>query len=642
MSDSKYQILKLVAKGGTAVLYSAVQISLDRVVAIKKLHQHLTEDENFTRRFVLEAKAAASLDHENIVKIIDFGVEDHAYQIVMEFIDGESLRGILDKWKQLPNDVALAIVYRVCQGLEHAHNKGIVHRDIKPGNIMITNTGRVKITDFGLAKLTQQTTQHTADNSILGTPLYMSPEQAFGESVDHRSDLFSLGTTLYEMLTGVQPFRDEHYMAVIQNIIKKNAPHPSKFNAEMPPTVQSLLGKAMNKSREARFQSAGDFKKAIEKELGLRRLKESGESLRQLLNTEGETIVLPKTIVGRARQRRLRRGFIAALVTATLFGAAGAGYTLGPPAIQKQMHNAVAWVSEKVSSPQEPGDHMTASSGDLMNPYAAALEPDIAAVQAAPDSSTTKTADASAVETPEEPVAKKNSDAQQPAQTPPPPAGTTPAGTTPAGTTPAGTTPAGTTPAEAAPAEAAPAEAAPVETTPVATEPVTTEPPPAPVTAQKTVEPEAEEAPKPVKVRTGWLSVTATPSAEIYVDGEFRGMSPPALNIELPRGSHRLQCKLPGYNSYTETVYITAGELSNRNVALKKPQGWLSITATAGAEVSVDGSFVGVTPLGKGLKLDAGAHQVTVKKAGFNMWSNQITIRADETMPLNIVLSPLY
>jgi tRNA A-37 threonylcarbamoyl transferase component Bud32/outer membrane biosynthesis protein TonB len=624
MSDRKYQILKLVAKGGTAVLYTAVQTSLDRVVAIKKLHQHLTEDENFTRRFVLEAKAAASLDHENIVKIIDFGVENNSYQMVMEFIEGESLRGILDKWKQLPTDVALAIVYCVCQGLEHAHNKGIVHRDIKPGNIMMTNTGRVKITDFGLAKLTQQTTQHTAVDSILGTPLYMSPEQAFGESVDHRSDLFSLGTMLYEMLTGVQPFRDEHYMAVIQNIIKRNAPHPSKFNAEIPPPVQSLLAKAMNKSRDARFQSAGDFKKAIEKELGLRRLKESGESLRQLLNTDGETLVLPRTVVGRTRQRRLRRGFIVALVTATLFGAAGAGFTLGPVAFQKQVRTAVSWIGEKVSLPQEPGDHMSAMPGDLMNPYMAALDPDTAAVPAAPDSIATMTANTSVVDTPEASGAGVNSEARQ-SEPQPRPAETTPVATEP--------------------------QPRPAETTPVATEPqprpaettlVATEPQPRPATAQKTAAPEPEEAPTRVKVRKGWLSVTATPSAEIYINGAFRGMTPPALNVELPRGSHRLECRMAGYISYTETVHITADELSSRNIVLKKPRGWLSMSTTAGAEVSVDGSFVGVTPLGKALKLDAGTHQVTLKKAGFNVWNNQITIIADETLLLRIMLSPLY
>jgi serine/threonine protein kinase len=597
VSDSKYKILKTVAKGGTAVLYAAMQTSLERVVAVKKLHQHLTEDENFTRRFILEAKAAASLDHENIVKIIDFGVEDNSYRMVMEFIEGESLRGILDKWKQLPADVALAIVYRVCQGLEHAHNKGIVHRDIKPGNIMITKSGRVKITDFGLAKLTQQTTQHTAADSILGTPLYMSPEQAFGESVDQRSDLFSLGTMLYEMLTGVQPFRDEHYMAVIQNIIKKNAPHPSKFNAELPPPVQSLLSKSMNKSREARFQNAGDFKKAIEKELGLRRLKESAGNLRQLLNTDGETLVLPQTLVGRTRGRRFRKGFIAALVAATLFGAAGAGYTLGPTVIQDKLHTALSWIDDKVSSPQEPGDHMAAMTGDLMNPYLAALDPDTASVPAAPDSSATVAAVTNVVETPDTSVEEASSQPQRSEPAVPPPA----------------------------------------ETTPVATEP-----PPTPVAAQKTVEPEPEEAQEPVKVRKGWLSITANPSAEIYVNGAFRGMTPPALNLELPRGSHRLECRSAGYISYSETVHITAGELSSRNIALRKPQGWLSIATTAGAEVSVDGSFIGVTPLGKALKLDAGTHQVTVKKAGFNVWNNQITINADETLPLSIMLSPLY
>ena len=326
--DKNYQIIKLVASGGTAVLYKAIQTSLDRVVAVKKLHGHLTEDENFTRRFILEAKAAASLDHDNIVKIIDFGTEDGMYHMVMEFIEGDSLREILDRWKQVPVDVALAVTHQVCQGLEHAHAKGIVHRDIKPGNIMLTLSGKVKITDFGLAKLTQSTTQHTAANSILGTPLYMSPEQAYGENVDHRSDLFSLGTMFYEMITGVQAFHDESYMAVIQNIMNRNVPHPSKFNVEVPQSVQSLISKAMNKARQARFQSAADFAKAIEKYLGLDQLNEANDSLKHLLNTDGATVMLPKTVRRHTQKSRLRRGLIAAFAAATLFGAAGVGYTL--------------------------------------------------------------------------------------------------------------------------------------------------------------------------------------------------------------------------------------------------------------------------------------------------------------------------
>jgi len=302
----KFQIMELVATGGTAVLYRAVQTSLDRVVAVKKLHHHLTTDENFTRRFILEAKAAASLDHENIVKIIDFGVEDGTYMMVMEFIEGESLREILDKWKQLPANLTFALVHQICMGLEHAHAKGIVHRDIKPGNIMVTRAGRAKITDFGLAKLAQSQVQQTAANSILGTPLYMSPEQAFGESVDQRSDLFSLGTVLYECLTGHQPFNGESYMGVIQNIIHQNAPHPSKFGVELPPACEGIVLKSMHKNRENRFQSARDFRIAIEKFLGLDALREANETLKSLLVTDGATVVLPKTERVRIRRRRAR------------------------------------------------------------------------------------------------------------------------------------------------------------------------------------------------------------------------------------------------------------------------------------------------------------------------------------------------
>jgi serine/threonine protein kinase len=337
----KYQILKLVAKGGTAVLYKAIQTSLDRVVAVKKLHPHLTEDENFTRRFVLEAKAAASLDHTNIVKIIDFGTEDRLYYMVMDYIEGESLRELLDKWKQVPIDVALAIAHEVLAGLAHAHSKGIVHRDIKPGNIMIAEDGRPRITDFGLAKLLEGSTHQTAADTVLGTPLYMSPEQAFGESVDQRSDIFSLGTMLYEMITGVQPFADDNYMGVINNIAKKNAPHPSRLSVAVPQPVTAILSRAMNKNRDARFQTAGQFQKAIEKYLGHAKLNEARGAIRHLLTTEGATVQLPRTALAEERKSRLRRGFMAAIAVATLFGAAGVGYTLAPQGVQRQLQTTV-------------------------------------------------------------------------------------------------------------------------------------------------------------------------------------------------------------------------------------------------------------------------------------------------------------
>ena len=587
LSKSNYQIHKLVATGGTAVLYRAVQTSLDRVVAIKKLHQHLTEDENFTRRFVLEAKAAASLDHENIVKIIDFGSEDATYYMVMEFIEGESLREILDKWKQLPVETALALVHQVCCGLEHAHAKGIVHRDIKPGNIMLTQTGRAKITDFGLAKLAESNTQHTAANSILGTPLYMSPEQAFGESVDHRSDLFSLGTMLYEMVTGVQPFRDENYMGVIQNIINRNAPHPSKFDVEVPQGVQNLLSKAMNKSRDARFQNAGEFRKAIEKTMGLSQLKQASDHLTVLLKTEGETMVLPKTQKHIQKKSRLRKGLAATLVAVTLLGAAGGAYTLAPEAFNDHAMTMVDWVKERAASvPQLQSSNVVDST------------------QQSPTMLTSEMTDSIVTRI----LAHMDS-----TQTEPDPAGEPAQETKPVNPRPV---PQGT-PSQRV-SQAQNVEAPPKETKP------------------------EETKPKPKPVRKGWLVVSTDKNSEVYVDGMYRGDSPPAVRIELTAGRHKLECRSSNHEPYTETLNITAGEMSRRSVTLIEMMGKVSLTTTDGAEVYVDGSFKGTTPLAKPLEIPVGRHKLTIKKLGFNTWDNEIVVDANRTLPLNVILSPSY
>ena len=330
MDSKKYKVIQTVASGGTAVMFKAVQTSLDRVVAVKRLHQHLTNDENFTNRFVLEAKAAASLDHENIVHVIDFGREGDNYQMVMEYVEGESLSEILERWRPIKYDLALAIVRQICLGLDHAHAKGIVHRDIKPGNIMLTPFGRAKITDFGLAKLTQANTSQTAANSILGTPLYMSPEQAFGESVDNRSDLFSLGTLLYELVTGKQPFSSENYMGVIQNIINKDIPGVQEINNEIPDEVAAIVDTALAKSRENRFQTATEFREAIEAFLGHERLSQATANLKILLEQSGTTQILPNAPFKRPHRKKSSGKGAAALVVFTLVAAASAAVVFKP------------------------------------------------------------------------------------------------------------------------------------------------------------------------------------------------------------------------------------------------------------------------------------------------------------------------
>lgn len=572
MSDFKnFKVIQTVASGGTAVLFKAVQTSLDRVVAIKRLHQHLTDDENFTRRFILEAKAAASLDHENIVHVIDFGHEGDCYQMVMEYVEGESISDILQRWRPIKYDLALAIVRQICLGLEHAHAKGIVHRDIKPGNVMLTETGRVKITDFGLAKLTQANTSHTAANSILGTPLYMSPEQAFGESVDQRSDLFSLGTVLYELLTGKQPFASENYMGVIQNIINKDIPSVLEFNSEIPDEVEAIVHKALSKNRENRFQSAKEFRESVESYLGLERLNHATANLKILLEKTSTTQVLPGTAFHKPSRKKNTANGVAALVVFALVAAGSAAVIFKPAILDRVLGDG----ADKV---------------DVQQSAAASYDFDFSMLLAEDSAVTTN-----GVATTDDRTAKTATNRQTASN-----------------------------------------ENIARAFTPNQTEQNNK-------IEEKPVQP-AQEKPvqKTARVRTGYLKIEARPSAEVHIDGVYKGDTPPAISLELPAGDHRVECRHPRYETYSEVLKITNGELSRRNITLQKRKGVISLNTQQGAEVYIDGRLIGVTPILKPIELDAGPHMVTLKKPGFFNWSSEVTIESKKTLPLRITLSPNY
>jgi serine/threonine-protein kinase len=599
VSEGKsYRILETVASGGTAVLYRALQISLDRVVAVKRLHAHLTQDENFTRRFVLEAKAAASLDHQNIVRVIDFGIEEGSYQMVMEFVEGESLKDVFDRWRPLQWDIALAIVHQVCRGLEHAHAKGIVHRDVKPGNVMITKAGVVKITDFGLAKLTQGTTVQTAADSILGTPLYMSPEQAFGESVDQRSDLFSLGTVLYELLTGRQPFAGENYMGVIQNIINKEIPAVRDLNPEVSIDAEHIVMRALAKDRDQRFSSARQFREAIEAALGLDGLSRATSSIPALLDRDGATRILSRASVTPAPARTSSSASSSwstvssmkkrhqsapplwatmAVVAVVLGGAAtwffwprlhpSSGSTLPAPVQQSSMADANAF--------HAPADapHATANMDSMM----AATDSIARAALAVRD--TTKAAPPVVAAAPEKPAPK----------------------------------------------------VAPVDTTA----------PPAPkTTAPAKVATTHGESDKPF--REGYLLISCEPDAQVYVNGMYRGNAAPSLRLTLPVGLLSVECRAPQHETYLESLRVTAGELSQRSITLREEKGIISLTTTEGAEFYVDEQLIGVTPIMHPINVAAGTHTLTLKKDGYFTWTSNVTVDADGTLPLHITLSPRY
>ena len=278
-----FRIVETIASGGTAVIYKAIQTSLDRPVVIKRLHPFLTNDEQFTSRFEMEAKAAASLDHENIVRIIDFGSTHGEHYIVMEYIEGLSIEEIAGRRGPLEPDLALLLAREICLGLDHAHQRGIVHRDVKPANIMVSRDGIVKITDFGLAKLRLSQTNRTASSTLLGTPLYMSPEQATGGAIDGRSDIFSLGTVLYELLTGVQPFVADNYAAVISRIAGETPRRPSDVDARVNEEAGEIVMTAFAREPGRRYRTALEMARAIERVVGPEALSGSRERLRRLV-----------------------------------------------------------------------------------------------------------------------------------------------------------------------------------------------------------------------------------------------------------------------------------------------------------------------------------------------------------------------
>jgi|GEM_PF-643250 len=279
-----FEIKELIATGGMAAIYKAVQISLDRVVAIKILHGHLAQDQNFITRFEREAKAAANLQHENIVNIIDFGKAEDVYFIAMEYVEGKSLKDLISTIKFIPLDIALMIGHAIIQGLSHAHKKGVVHRDIKPANILIGYDGVPKIADFGLAQA-QDLTSVTVTGSIVGTPAYMSPEQAGGRKVDIRTDIFSLGVVIYEMITGVKPFSGENYSSVIHEILTVQPPKPVEANPLIPDEVNDIILAMLEKDAESRVQSVKVVGEKIADHFKQRSIEVSKEKIGEFLST---------------------------------------------------------------------------------------------------------------------------------------------------------------------------------------------------------------------------------------------------------------------------------------------------------------------------------------------------------------------
>jgi serine/threonine-protein kinase len=257
--SDRYEMVQHIARGGMAQVYLAKDLLLDRPVALKVLFPELSVDRSFVERFRREAKAAANLSHPNIVSIYDWGQGDQTYYIVMEYVDGSTLSSLLRQGPLEPERAA-SVAASVAAALDFAHRRGVIHRDVKPGNVLIDERGQVKVADFGIARAVGTSEDLTQTGSVMGTATYFSPEQAQGYPVDPRSDVYSLGVVLYEMATGKPPFTGENPVSIAYKHVKEPPPRPTSVNPAVPAPLEAIILKALSKDPEDRYQSADDMR----------------------------------------------------------------------------------------------------------------------------------------------------------------------------------------------------------------------------------------------------------------------------------------------------------------------------------------------------------------------------------------------
>ncbi|MHA6761471.1 protein kinase domain-containing protein [Streptacidiphilus sp. PAMC 29251] len=291
--EGRYQLTGRLGRGGMAEVFAARDVRLGRTVAIKVLRSELAEDATARIRFTREAHSVASLNHHAVVAVYDTGEEAHGGEtvpyIVMELVEGHTVRELLQGDEPPPVDQALIITAGILEALAYSHRHGIVHRDIKPANVIITNTGAVKVMDFGIARaLTGATSTMTQTGMVMGTPQYLSPEQALGKAVDHRSDLYATGCMLYELLTLRPPFTGDTPLSVVYQHVQDAPVPPSQANSRVPASLDPLVLRSLAKDPDDRFQSADEFRAHLQ------------HALRTMHHATGPTELLPSAAAGAA------------------------------------------------------------------------------------------------------------------------------------------------------------------------------------------------------------------------------------------------------------------------------------------------------------------------------------------------------
>jgi len=293
----RYELEELVGSGGMSSVYRAHDRILDRRIALKILHQHFNDDDEYVQRFLREARTVAGLSHPNIVTVIDRGDHDGQQFIVFELVEGETLKRLIEREGPLPVTRALELAIQVAHGLRSAHERGLVHRDVKPQNVLLNGNGEAKVTDFGIAREIDVQHGMTQTGTVMGTSDYISPEQAQGGHVDEHTDVYSLGVVLYELLTGEVPFTGDNFVAVAMRHINESPPNVRERRPDVPPRVAAATARALAKDPRDRWPSMAELCRELEACLA-----EAAEE-----DEEGTVVLPPPARAARPRRSRPRR-----------------------------------------------------------------------------------------------------------------------------------------------------------------------------------------------------------------------------------------------------------------------------------------------------------------------------------------------
>jgi serine/threonine-protein kinase len=579
---SKFEILEKLNDGVNASTFKAYQSDLDRVVLLKVLHPHLRSEPELVARFRREARAGARLDSEAIVHVFDFTESDEVIAIAMEYVEGISLRELLDKQGRIDLPMGLTIASGVLQGLVYAHVRDVIHRDVKPSNILLTANAEVKLTDFGLASILNAPSL-TTEGTLLGTPAYMSPEQTRGEKLDYRTDLFSLGVTTFEMLSGVKVFGGSSYAACLHKI-QTLIPQPlSELREDIHSSVADWVANLISKKPEDRCSSSEAALAELNRlrsSLGISSSdRELAQLVQSLMSAKAETPTRfrsQKVAAQKATQETVGKSYLGSQVVnvgdsnravesvtpqhgvmgTSRFRFAYIGSLIGAALIFAFLF----FVNDTKQIFESPGAEPTDVSAIRRDSTSKFESPFVSAEKQDEHSS--------------EGARQKRQDSVY-------------------------------------------------------------------TMTQPSVLRDSEAYAQTASSGIGELEISCVPWAKVYVDGQFVETTPLSKPLALSAGKHVIKFSNPSFSSVTKSVEISPGHLMPMRIDFLANSGFLKMSVRPWAQVFIDNEFRETTPLSTPLVVEAGNRRVSLINPAFRLWEKNVTVLPRDTLSLNVVLEPI-